>query len=201
MPNPSAPSGDDATLQILMNAAQATIERQIGRIVSKRVRAERHDGGKCELWLRELPVLYIENVQEGWGYYDWNLDDQEANSIPALSMWAFSLDNPQEGQLTRRAQGNVAVPFVTGKNNIRVDYVAGRTEMPGNAVLAFLELCAHWYRSSQQRTSNSVGVGFQPNAVINQDFTRSTGVTSINFGVPTEIIALLDDDRRRPIVA
>lgn len=199
MPNPANPSSDDATLQILMDAAQKAIEREVGHIVKKTIRAERHNGGKCEIWLRELPVLYVENVEEGWGYYNFELDDQQVNSIPALSIWSYSLDNPEEGQVTRRAAGNVAYPFVHGKNNIRVDYVVGRTEMPANAVLAFCELVAHWYRSSQLRAANQVSAGFVPNA-LNQDFTRSTGVTSINLGVPEEIIEPLKSDRRRPII-
>lgn len=191
---------DDAQLSgVFMPAAQAVIERELGHIVAKTIRGERHDGGTSEVWLRELPVLYIQNVEEGWGYYDWELDDQQVNQIPALSIWAYSLDNPEEGLVTRRAPGNVLYPFVNGRNNIRVDYVAGRTEVPRSAVLAFLELCAHWYRSSQLRAANQVSAAFTPN-VLNQDFTRSTGNTSINLGVPEEIIELLKADRRRPII-
>jgi hypothetical protein len=199
---PAANTGDnDILTTVFMPAAQAVIERELGRIVAYKVNAERHDGGRGEIWLREIPVLYIENCEEGWGYYDWELDDQEVNSIPALSMWAYSLDIPDEGLLTRRSQGNVNIPFMAGRNNIRVDYVAGRVDMPTNAVLAFLELLAHWYRVSQLRSSNqSAGGGFQPSAVINNDFTRATGITSINMGVPMEILELLKPDRRRPIV-
>lgn len=182
-----------------MAAAQKVIEKELGHIVSKKIHAERHDGGKCEVWLRELPVLYVENVEEGWGYYDQELDDQQVNSIPALSIWAYSLDMPVEGLLTRRSAGNVMIPFVRGRNNVRVDYVAGRIEMPDNAVLAFCELVAHWYRTSQQRASNQPSTAFNVNQV-NADFTRSTGTSSINLGVPTEIIALLSRDRRRPVI-
>lgn len=200
MPNPASPSADDMVLQMFMDAAQKAIEVEIGHIVKKTIRAERHDGGRCELWLRNLPVLYVSNVEEGWGYYNWELDDQEVNTITALSIWAFSLDDPIEGLISRRSAGNVKVPFVQGAKNIRVDYTVGRTEMPANAVLAFCELVAHWYRFTQQRTSNSTGVGFQPSALVSQDFTRATGVTSINMGVPLEILEMLKSDRKRPII-
>jgi len=200
MPNPTQSSADDATIQIQMAAAQKVIEKELGHIVSKTVSMERHDGGKCEIWLRELPVLYVQNVEEGWGYYDWELDDQEVNSIPALSLWAYSLDIPAEGLVTRRAQGNVLVPFVAGRNNIRIDYVVGREVMPDNAVLAFCELVAHWYRVSQLRAGDQDSAAFNPNAVIDQDFTRSTGDTSVNMGVPVEILEMLKPDRRRPII-
>lgn len=199
MPNPANTSADDMTLQIFMSAAQRVVERELGAIVSRTIRAERHDGGKPEIWLRTLPVLYVQNVEEGWGYYDFELDDQEVNQIPAVSLWAYSLDNPTEGLVTRRSAGNVSYPFVPGKNNIRVDYVAGRSVMPANAVLVFLELVAHWYRFSQLRSGNQVSAGFSPNA-LNQDFTRSTGDTSINMGIPEELIELLKDERRRPII-
>lgn len=183
-----------------MAAAQKVIERELGYIVAKTITAERHNGGRSAIWLRELPVLYVSNVEEGWGYYDWELDDQQVNQIPALSIWAYSLDNAKEGHLTRRSAGSVNIPFVSGVNNIRVDYVVGRTEMPANAVLAFCELLAHWYRASQLRSSNQASAGFSPTAIVSQDFTRSTGITSINMGVPVEIIELLKDDRRRPII-
>lgn len=199
VPNASNPSGDDATIRMLMDAAQKIIERELGHIVSKTIRAERHDGGKFEVWLRELPVLYVSNVQEGWGYYDWNLDDQEVNSIPALSIWAYSLDMPKEGLVTRRGPGNVLYPFVNGRNNIRIDYVVGRTEVPGNARLAFCELVSIWYRQSQLRTQVGGAGEVQFNA-LNQDFTRATGYTSINLGVPETIIEMLKDGRRRPII-
>jgi hypothetical protein len=202
MPNPTGTSGDDATITILMNAAQAVVERELGHIVATPISAERHDGGYAEIWLRHLPVLYVQNVEEGWGYYDWQLDDQEVNQQPALSIWAYSLDMPEEGLVTRRGPGNVLYPFVQGRNNIRVDYVAGRNEVPANAIQAFLELTAHWYRVSQLRTSNQASAGFSPN-VLNQDFVASgnvAGLTSINMGIPSEIIELLKPDRRRPIV-
>ena len=201
MPNPASPSQDDATLQIFMAAAQSVIERELGHITRKVIRREVHSGGKCEIWLRELPVLYCINIEEGWGYYNWELDAQQVNSQTALSIWAYSVDQPQEGLITRRAAGNVLVPFVWGRNNIRVDYVVGRTEMPNNAVLAFCELVAHWYRTTQLRTSNQASAPYSPGQIIDADFTRSTGITSINMGVPEEILELLKPDRRRPLIA
>lgn len=192
---------DDNILSTLfMPAAQDVIERELGHIVAKTITAERHDGGRREIWLRELPVLYVSNVEEGWGYYDWELDDQQVNQIPALSIWAYSLDNPTEGQITRRSAGSVNIPFVWGRNNIRVDYVAGRTEIPASAVLAFCEITAHWYRETQLRIANAVSAGFSPTAIVSQDFTRATGVTSINMGVPVELIEMLKGKRRRPII-
>jgi hypothetical protein len=195
---------DDSTITIMMRAAQEAVERELGHIVAKTIRAERHDGGKCEIWLRELPVLYVSNIEEGWGYYDQELDDQEVNQIPALSIWAYSLDDPKEGLVTRRSQGNVTIPFVIGRNNVRADYVVGRNEIPANAELAFCELVSFWYRNSQLRAAASVatpsGSGQTAFGAINADFTRSQGETSFNAGIPSGILELLKPDRRRPVI-
>jgi len=204
IPNPSAANQDDATIQILMDAARVVVERELGHIVAKTITAERHNGGRSEVWLRELPVLYVQGVEEGWGYYNQELDDQEVNQATALSLFAFSLDNPKEGLVTRRSAGNVLIPFVRGRNNVRVDYVAGRLEMPANAVLVFCELVAYWYRNTQLRAVNSAGTlgqGAQTAfGALNVDFTRTSGETSINQGIPEGLLALLKDDRRRPII-
>lgn len=197
------PNPDDTVIQMLMDAAQEVIERELGHIVAKPITAERHDGGKCELWLRELPVLYVSNVQEGWGFYNWDLDDQEVNQVPASSIWAYSLDNPLEGLVTRRGPGNVLLPFVAGRNNIRVDYTAGRTEIPANAVLAFCELVSIWYRESQLRMGGQAARAIEGLAynALNQDFSTKDAVETINLGVPETIIEMLKGaGRRRPII-
>jgi len=190
---------DQVLTDVFMPAAQQVVEREIGHIVKKTIRGERYDGGGSEIYLRNLPVLYIENVQEGWGYYNWNLDDQEVNTQPALSIWAYSLDIPQEGLVSRRGPGNVLYPFVWGRNNIRVDYVVGREVMPQNAVLAFCELVGWWYRQSQLRTSVQPSAGFNP-SMLDQNYSRTTGEESVNMGVPESIIELLKPNRRRPII-
>ncbi len=198
---PQSNTNDDATIQILMDGAQAAIEDEVGHIIAKPITAERHDGHGREIWLRELPVLFVSNVEEGWGYFNQELDDQQVNSIPALSIWAYSLDNPEEGLLTRRGPGNVLYPFIHGRNNIRVDYTVGREVMPKNAVLAFCSLVSIWYRETQMRMSTGTGGAGTVFNAQNADFTRTTGESSINLGVPLTIIEMLKSDRRRPIIS
>lgn len=204
IPDPDEANADDATIQMMMGAAQLVVERELGHIVAKKITAERHNGGRTALFLRELPVLYVENVQEGWGYYDWDLDDQEVNQIPALSIWSYSLDIPKEGYLTRRSAGNVNIPFVSGVNNVRVDYVVGRETVPANAALAFCELVSFWYRNSQLRAANSAGTlgeGAQTAfGAINTDTDRKDGSESSFAGIPEGILLLLRPNGRRPII-
>lgn len=198
IPNPDQANADDATIQMLMDAATAAIEREVGHVVRKNITAERHSGGTAEIFLREVPVLQVRNVEEGWGYYNWELDDQEVNSQVALSIWAYSLDDPVSGWLTRRAAGNVLTPFVRGRNNIRVDYVVGREVLPVNAELAFCTLVSMWYRNTQLRTNNGGSAVFN---AVDQDFDRRDGTEGANYGVPTFIIEMLKNDRRDPIFA
>lgn len=204
IPDPESAHPDDPIIQGMMDAATTVVERELGHITAKKITREVHDGGRGEIWLRELPVLYIENVQEGWGYYDWDLEDQQVNQIPALSIWAYSLDMAKEGLITRRSAGNVQIPFVSGRNNIRVDYVVGRLELPANAVLAFEELVAFWYRNSQLRAvsqAGTLGEGAQTSfGAVNTDVTRSTGETLTYAGVPEGVILLLRPGGRRPII-
>lgn len=188
---------DTILSEILMPAATSVLEREIGHIVAKPISGERHSGGKCEIFLRELPVLYVQNVEEGWGYFNEELDFQQVNTQPALSIWAYSLDRPGEGRLTRRGPGNILYPFVWGVDNIRVDYVVGRNEVPPEAPLAFHALVSYWFRYSQQRIEQGISAGYD---ALNPNFTRSTGYESINLGVPSGIIEALKPNRRRPIV-
>jgi hypothetical protein len=191
-------SYDSVLTDIFIPAAQRVIERELGIIVPRTIMAERHHGGTGLVMLRVLPVLYIINVEEGWGFYNWELTEQPVNSQPPVSIYAYSLDKPAEGYLTRRGPGNVCYPFVGGVDNIRVDYVAGRSEVPGSALLAALELIGVWFRQSQLRSSNQAMAGFD---AVNEDFTRTSAITSINMGVPYYVLELLKPDRRRPLIA
>lgn len=197
---PTGNTIDDAQLQtVFMPAAQAAIEREVGPVVARNV-SERHDGGRVTLHLRVVPVLYIVNVQESWGFWNWELDDQEVAQIPAPSIWAYSLDHAAQGEISRRMVGSTTRPFFPGLNNILVDYVAGRETVPQAVNLAFLELVAHWYRASQLRTANQASAGFNVEA-LDDNFSRTSGLEASNFGVPMEIIEMLKADKRRPFIA
>lgn len=187
---------DNILTTIFMPAATDVIEREIGHVVAKNM-VEFRDGGFPQLFLYDFPVLYIQSVQEGWGYYNWELDNQEVNTQPALSLWSYSLDRPKDGLLTRRGPGNVLVPFVSGVSNIRIAYVVGRETMPPNVLLVFLELIAYWFQASQLRTTNQASAAFNASA---DDFTRSSGITTTTAGFPQATLALLKGNRRRPII-
>jgi hypothetical protein len=85
-----------------------------------------------------------------------------------------------------------------GEDNIRVTYTAGRAVTPPVIYLAVLELINHWWQNSQQR---NIGVnGGQYDSVGETEFTRATGLTSINQGVPYRILELIKPYRRFPVI-
>lgn len=201
-PNPTQPSADDAGLQILINAADEVIEYECDDILPHR-HDEYYDGGDEEIFLRHRPLLSVENVEEGWGYLNYELDYQESNSPGPFSMFAFSVDGHEFGKITRRTAGNVVIPFRAGTDNIRVQYTTGELTIPGTVLMAELELCAHWWANSQFRAQALAGTNVGFDAVSGQAYTRDTesGTQNLNIGVPFRILEQLKAHRRTPIIA
>lgn len=160
---------------------------------------EYYDGGAYWIYLKHRPVISVENVEEGWGWINYELDYQQVNTVPAGSMFAYSIDSPSIGGITRRSAGNVQIPFVPGTKNIRVWYTAGRQSVPASIRLAALEIVAHWYQNSQLR-SMANSQTYSSYDAINEDWTRATGITSINAGLPQRVIELLKRHRRVPVI-
>lgn len=197
-PNPKTASPDDDALGGFILAATEVIEDEVGKVVQRRV-IEYHDGGFQQIYLREKPVLSVVQVVENWGYYNWLLANQPSTSVPATNLFAYSLDNPDEGRVTRRTVGNVNIPFMSMgsdfPNNIKVTYLAGRYIIPWAVRLATLELCAHWWQASQQRQYGSGGMS----ANYDDDVPDTAG-TGFNAGVPYRILEILRPHRRTPII-
>lgn len=189
---------NDMALLAFIAAADDVLEAETGVVMPKHY-DEYYDGGGNVLYLRHRPILSIEGVEEGWGWWNWELDFQQVNTVPAGAMFAYSIDSPNAGGISRRSAGNVSIPFVPGRKNIRVWYTAGRREVPASITLAALELIAHWWQNTQLRAmANSTT--YTSYDQINQDWTRSTGVTSMNYGIPNRVIELLKLYRRIPII-
>jgi hypothetical protein len=123
----------------------------------------------------------------------------QVNSPLNANIFAYSVDEPNTGLISRRSGGNLPTQFVPGVGNIHVTYVAGRDIIPGAIRLATLELIAYWWQGSQQR---SVPGGSNTYNNINTDFTRSGAdiYIPINQGVPYRILELLKPFRRQPII-
>lgn len=199
---PTAPHTDDPALQKFINAADEVIEYECGDIVPK-LFSEYYDGGDYTIYLRHLPLLSVENVEEGWGWINFELDYVEVNSPPPYSLYAYSIDSYENGEISRRSAGNVQIPFRPGESNIYIQYRAGEANIPGNIVLAELELIAHWWQNSQLRAMTVAGANLSYDVVTGSAYSRDTesGVQNVNIGVPMRILELIKAHRRRPIIA
>lgn len=198
-------SPDDTALQWFINAADVVIESECDVVLPK-LFSEHYDGGDTSIFLRHIPVLEVSNVEEGWGWLAYELDFVEVNSPgPDWSLYAYSLDSPSNGEITRRSAGNVVIPFRPGDSNIFVQYRAGYepTNIPGNLFLAELQLIQHWWKNSQYRAESVAGSNIAYDATSGQVYTRDTeaGTQNLNIGVPVAILSMIKNERRRPIIA
>jgi hypothetical protein len=194
---PTSNTSDDVALAGFISAASDVINAECGTVVPQSFN-ESYDGGDFQIWLRHIPVISIENIEEGWGFTNYELTYVPVNSPSTANMFAYSLDEPNTGLVTRRSGGNVNVRFVIGESNIQVTYTAGRDVIPGAIRLAALELIAHWWQGSQQRSMGATSIsGYD---ATNTDFSRSTGVSPLNQGVPYRVLELLRPFRRLPVI-
>lgn len=191
---------DDAAIQFHIDAADDAIRKECGEVLAHTY-DETYDGGVSSIFLYHVPVISIEGVQESWGFANYELDNVQPSSIGAGSMFAYSIDNDDTGQITRRTSGNVVLPFTPGHSNIRVTYTAGRLPVPPIIQLAELELIAYWWQNSQLRASTSTSqYGF---GAVDQSDVRSgpeAGIQSVNIGIPWRIIEMIKAYRSAPII-
>lgn len=201
-PNPQQPSSDDVALQIFINAADECIEYECDDILPQR-HDEYYDGGDSEIFLRHKPILSVQNVEEGWGFINYELDYQEANSPGPFSMFAYSVSNEELGQITRRSAGNVVIPFRPGTDNIHVQYTSGLAQPRYSLILGSLELIAHLWQNSQLRAVALAGTNVGYDAVSGAAYTRDTesGSQNLNIGIPYRILEMIKSNRRTPIIA
>lgn len=218
-PNSNQASSDDAALQTVIGAVEEIVEMHAGICSPKRY-VEKHSGGDYySIWLREVPVISVSEVLESWGPIAYSLDYVDATTGPvvyggttaeqsnpvAASVFAFSLDQPETGKITRRSVANSVMPFMAGDDNIQVTYVAGRETMPYAVQLAAQELVAHIWQNSQLRSVAMSGGNIGYDAVTGQAWSRDdqgNGGLTAWVGIPYRIIAFLESEKvRLPVIA
>jgi hypothetical protein len=201
-PSPATSSTDDAALQIFINAADEVLEYECDDILPH-AHDETYDGGNTTIFLRNIPILEVQNVEEGWGYINYELDFVQTNSPGPFSLFAYSVDNEENGEISRRTAGNIVIPFRAGDDNIRVTYTSGMSSLPGSIILAELELIAHWWQNSQLRAATMAGANLAYDSVGGAIYSRDTesGTQTLNIGVPYRILEQLKSRRHRPFFA
>jgi hypothetical protein len=193
---PATDTADEAALQGFINAATDVIQHECGQVVPQQF-DEYYDGGDYAIALRHFPLISVINVEEGWGWTNYELTYVQVNAINATNIFAYSIDDESVGLITRRSGGNVNIPFMHGTSNIRVTYVAGQSSVPGAIRLACLELIAHWWQGSQMRAGQYQSQGYD---AVNIDFSRTMGGTEFNAGVPYRVMELLRPFRHVPFI-
>jgi hypothetical protein len=201
-PHPTQPHPDDAALMKFIAAADPVIADECDDVLPT-AHSERHDGGDGAIFLRNCPVISIQTIEESWGYVSYQLDFVDAGFPQATSMFAYSLDSPEVGQVTRRTVGNVNIRFQPGVANVFVQYTAGLDPIPGNIVLAELELIEHWWRNSQLRAGGAGGAASDTayDATSGENYRTDSGTIGINIGVPNRIIEMIKGNRHMPYMA
>jgi hypothetical protein len=189
---PIADTAFDLEIQFLMDSADEVIRSECGEILPQTY-DETYSGGTQIIFLNHVPVIAVEGIVEGAGFINYDLDNVQSPSVGSGSMFAYSIDNPDTGQISRRTAGNVLTRFTPGESNIRVTYSAGMIPIPANLKLAESELVAHWFRNTQQRGSSTGGrFGY--------DVTSEAPQMLLLAGVPTRILELIRPNRRMPVI-
>lgn len=198
-PNPDSDSPDDFLIGEFMASAADVIKRECGDVVQTSY-DEWYAGGDCQIILRHVPLLSVTSIEENWGFTNYVLTEQPGDSLPQnTSLWAFSVDQANQGVITRRSVGNVMIPFVwpTRGDNIRVKYIAGRQTVPAAIRHAYMDLVAYWWQNAMQRSysngASSPNTGFG-------SMVQDGGSTGFNAGVPYRILEILRGERRTPII-
>jgi hypothetical protein len=198
---PAADTADDASLALFIDAADDVMRKETGDNVPI-LYDESHDGGDKFIFTYHKPVLSVENVEEGWGFQNYELDFVEVNSPPGQTgIFSYSIDNSETGMISRRTAGNINTRFLKGVSNIRITYTAGRNPIPPVIRLATLELIAHWWQNSQQRTTGNSGAYSYDS--VSEDLSRSgpfAGTISPYYGVPMRIIEMVKAFHAEPII-
>jgi hypothetical protein len=152
-------------------------------------------------------------VIENAGILNYNLDYVEigtgplvsqsgsSDAQPASSIWAYSIDNADVGQISRRTIGNALVNFASGESNIEVIYTAGESQLPAAVKLGILEGVAHQYQNSQLRSVVTSGVNMAFDATSGEAYSREPDSQPLDYALPFRIIQLFRTHGRMPIFA
>jgi hypothetical protein len=187
---------DNLLSDLFIPAATAVINRECDDVIPITY-DEYYDGGDYSIWLRHTPILSVQLVEEGWGFTNYALTEIEVNSESMPTMFAFSIDLPDSGKISRRSGGNVNIPFISGESNVHVIYQTGFADIPGGVQMVALQMIQYWYRGFiQDQAAND------PYATLDTDFPHSGNdiYTPQNQGVPEALIEALKPWRRGPII-
>lgn len=179
-----ADTSHDVELQRFIDAADPVVEDIVGP-VNPADFDEWYDGGYGDIVLRHWPVITLTAVTEYSGASPTDLTVAATPDVITSTSYVF---DPDTAILYRKSTwGSVA--FANGTANIRVQYTAGRDPVPGNIILATLELIRHLYQSTQQGGRPTYG------GAVEEGVWAPAG-----FAVRTRVIELLEPYRQERLI-
>jgi hypothetical protein len=171
-------------LQLITDAVCQWAQKRVGYPIAPHLfqRYFDGDGFSTTIMLPYPPILEIVNVTEYWGTGGPHVLNE---SYPTNQVDGFECQYPT-GRLIRIFPGLFGKPWFPGSRNIYVEYWAGQNPVDADLKMATIEMIAHWYEMTQQRTANrlsSTGAGPSAEEVASGSWT----------GVPQRIVNLLDE--------
>lgn len=185
---PATSVANDNELRGFIDAAGEICEAVCGPILTRTV-VEYHDGGSGRIFLRKWPTLSVTTVVETWwAGANFTLTQEADLGVGPSTGYDYTFDR-ERGFIERR-RAFMACSFMPGSNNIKITYLAGRSQpWPANIRLGALELVSWFWRVSQQ------GKGFPRATVGGSQTTIISG-----YVVPNAIVdTLLGHDRLPPM--
>jgi hypothetical protein len=179
-----ADTSNDTELQRFIDAADPVVEDIVGP-VNQATFDEWYDGGYSDIVLRHWPVISITAVTEYAGTTPTTLTVAATPDVVTGTSYVF---DPATSILYRVGTYG-SQTFAQGTGNIRVQYTAGRTTIPGNIKLAALELIRHLYQSTQQGGRPTYGGAAEEGPW-----------APAGFAVPTRVIELLEPYRQERLI-
>lgn len=171
---------DSAPLLLISGMAQTWVAQFLGRPVAPTTFTRRFDGGaglnSNYISLPFTPVLSVTSVVESRG----TASAIYVESTPQAPCDGYQIE-PSTGRLIR-VNGQWAWPWFPGSRNVQVTWVAGYEPVPDDIKVATLELIAHWFRNTRQRSPGGgrpTGADYDPLAA------------GLWAGVPNRITGLL----------
>lgn len=174
-------------LQIIVDMACQFVQNFLARPIAPTRFDQRFDGwtgwNGAYLELPWYPVLEIVSVVEYWGVSGPHVLSE---STPTEQVDGFQL-RPTTGRVTRVFSGLVQKPWFPGSGNIEIVWVAGFNPVPADIKVATLELCAYWWRNTQQQSATRSGTGTGPS----DEYAPATQ-SGLWAGIPDRIVDLLE---------
>jgi hypothetical protein len=200
-PNPSQPSADDTIIAELIDGIEEIVVLHCGAVTPK-THVEKYQGGDCSIFLQHAPLVAVNEVRESWGFNTFVLDQVDPSSETVDSIYAYSIDNYDVAQITRRTAAGVTIPFVNAVyNGIQVTYTAGRETVPAAVAIGVKELLAHIYQGSLQRGVSLSGSTIAYDAISGSIIHNPGDGSQVWVGLPTRLLQFFESERRLPIIA